>query len=179
MVMIFDSDIVIGVIILIVGMGFFTLSMVEHTDSYADAVRTNILYDKASFQLKSLVSDGTLESAILLINSGYGSIAEEVLKNRIDLENYNLNIGDYTISEGNLSDKDIVIVSTVIVMNRTEGWYGVYGNQNTLHITDEYFLSEEEVYSHLNDEYSQYPYKRAIYYFRSSSPINITLIYGG
>jgi len=175
--MIFDSDIVIGMIILIVGMGFFTLSMVEHTDSYADAVKTNILYDKASDQLKSLVSDGTLESAIILINCGYGSIAEEVLRNRISLENYELQIGNYIISEGNLSNKNIVIVSTVIAINRTEGWYGVYGDNTTLYITDEYFLSEDEAYNYLHQY--QHPFKRAIYYFRSSDPINITLIYGG
>ena len=58
--MIFDSDILVAVIILIVGMGYFTLSMVEHTDGYVDAVKMNILYDRASDQLKSLVSDGTL-----------------------------------------------------------------------------------------------------------------------
>jgi len=177
--MIFDSDVVLAVIILIVGMGFLTISMVEHTEDYADAVKTNILYDKASDRLKALVSDGTLESAILLINCGYGSTAEEVLKNRMDLENYILHIGNYTISEGNLQDKDLVIVSTVMVMNRTEGWYGVYGNQKSLHITDKYFLSEEEAYNYLITYYSGYPFKRAIYYFRSNTPINITLIYGG
>jgi len=177
--MIFDSDVVLGVIILIFGMGFLTLSMVEHTESYADTVRSSILYDKASDQLKALVSDGTLESAILLLNHGYRSMAEEVLKNRIDLENYELHIGDYTISEGNLQGKNLVIVSTVIVMNRTEGWYGVYGNQSSLHITDKYFLSEEEAYNYLLTYCSQSPFKRAIYYFRSSSPINVTLIYGG
>jgi len=175
--MIFDSDIVIGMIILIVGMGFFTLSMVEHTDSYTDAVKTNILYDKASDQLKSIISDGTMESAIILINCGYEHIAEEVLRNRINLENYNLSIGNYTISKGDLSDKDIVVVSTVVIINRTEGWYGVYGDQNTLHITDKYFLSEDEAYNYLNQY--QHPFKRAIYYFRSSDPINITLICGG
>jgi len=175
--MIFDWDVIIAVIIIIVGMGYFTLSMVEHTNSYVDAVKTNILYDKASDQLKFLVSDGTLESAILLMNNGYKSIAEEVLKNRINLDNYILIIGkNYTISEGNLSNKNIVIVSTVIIMNRTEGWYGVYGDNNSLHITDKHFLNEEEVYEYLN----QYPYsyKKAIYYFRSSTPINITLICG-
>ncbi|HIQ39274.1 MAG TPA: hypothetical protein EYH53_04630 [Methanothermococcus okinawensis] len=178
--MIFDSDILIGVIILIVGMGYFTLSIVEHTNSYVDVVKTNILYDKASDQLKSLVSDGTLESAILLINNGYGPMAEELLKNRINLDHYILSIGNYIISEGNLNNMDTVIVSTIVVMNRTEGWYGVYGNESYLNITDEYFLSEDEAYNHLSlPKYSQYPYKRAIYYFRSSSPINITLICGG
>jgi len=177
--MIFDTDILLGVLILIVGMGFFTLSMVEHIDNYAHAVKMNILYDKASDRLKSLVSDGTLESAILLINSGYGYIAEEVLKNRIDLENYNLSIGDYCIIEGNLSNKNVIIVSTIVVLNRTEGWYGVYGDQSALHITDKYFLSEEEAYNYVLTYYSQYPFKRAIYYFRSSSPINVTLICGG
>ncbi|AXI25404.1 hypothetical protein CFE53_04365 [Methanofervidicoccus sp. A16] len=177
--MIFDSDILIGVIILIVGMGFFTLSMVEHTDSYVDAVRTNILYDKASAQLKSLVSDGTLESAILLINNGYESMAKEVLENRIDVDNYVLTIGNYTISEGNLNNIDTVIVSTVIVINRTEGWYGIYGDSNSLNITEKHFLSEEETYNYLNQHNYNYPYKRAIYYFRSNRPINITLICGG
>ncbi|MBW9223819.1 hypothetical protein KKP90_04485 [Methanothermococcus sp. SCGC AD-155-E23] len=175
--MIFDNDILLGVIILIVGMGFFTLSMVEHTDSYADAVKTSILYDKASDQLKFLVSDGTLESAILLINNGYGSQAEEVLRNRIDLEDYIIVIGNYTISQGDLNDKDIVVVSTVIVLNRTEGWYGVYGDERTLRLTDRCFLSEEEVYSYLGG--NSHSFVRAIYYFRSSTPINISLICGG
>ena len=178
--MIFDNDVLIGVIIIIVGMGYFTLSIVEHINNYVDIVKTNILYDKVSDQLKSLVSDGTLESAILLINNGYGSIAEELLKNRINLDNYILSIGNYTISEGNLTNMDTIIVSTVVIMNRTEGWYGVYGNESYLNITDEYFLSEDEAYNHLSlPKYSRYPYKRAIYYFRSSSPIKITLICGG
>ncbi|HIP90753.1 MAG TPA: hypothetical protein EYH21_00405 [Methanothermococcus okinawensis] len=175
--MIFDNDILFGIIILIVGMGFFTLSMVEHTDSYADAVKTSILYDKASDQLKSIVSDGTVESAILLINNGYESKVEEVLKNRIDLKNYRIVIGDYTISQGDLNDKDIVVVSTVIVLNRTEGWYGVYGNEKTLRLTDRCFLSEEEVYSYLGG--NSHSFVRAIYYFKSSTPINVSLICGG
>jgi len=175
--LIFDMDVLIAVIILIVGMGFFTMSMVEHTNNYADAVRTNILYDRASDQLKSLVSDGTLESAILLINNNHGSMAEEVLKNRIILENYNLSIGNYSISKGNLSNRDIVMASTIVVMNRTEGWYGIYGDNTSLHITDEHFLSEDDVYDYLNN--TGHPYKRAIYYFNSSSPIEVTLIYGG
>ena len=177
--MIFDSDILIATIVLIVGMGYFTVSMVEHTDSYADAVRLNILYDRASDQLKSLVSDGTLESAILLINNGYGSMAEEVLKNRINLENYRLSIGNYTISRGYLDNKDKVVVSTLLVMNRTEGWYGIYGDNTTLYITDRHFLSEDEAYNYLNNHYPNYLYKRVIYYFNSSSPIEVTLIYGG
>jgi len=177
--MIFDTDFVLGMLILIVGMGFFTLSMVEHLDNYADTVKTNILYDKASDRLKSLVSDGTLESVILLVNNGYGHIAEEVLKNRIDLEDYNLSIGDYWISEGNLDNKDVIIVSTIVVLNRTEGWYGVYGDQSTLHITDRHFLSEDEAYNYLITHYSSYPFKRAIYYFNSCNPINVTLVCGG
>ena len=176
--MIFDSDVLIAVIILIVGMGYFTMSMVEHTNNYADTVGTNILYDRASDQLKSLVSDGTLESAILLINNNHGSMAEEVLDNRIILENYNLSVGNYSISKGNLSNRDIVMASVVVVMNRTEGWYGIYGDSTTLHITDRHFLSENEAYSYLNNHYPNYPYKRVIYYFNSSSPIEVTLIYG-
>jgi len=177
--MIFDMDVTLGVIILIVGMGFFTISMVEHIGSYTDALKMNILYDKASDQLKSLISDGTLESAILLINNGNGSRAEEVLRNRINLENYILRIGNYTITEGDLSNSNTRVVCTVVIINRTEGWYGIYGNDTNLYITDRYFLSENETYQYLISNKSIYPYKRAIYYFRTVSPIQVTLIYGG
>ena len=179
--MIFDSDLLVAVIVIIVGMGFFTSSMVEHTNNYADAVKTNILYDKVVYQLKSLISDGTLETAVLLLNNNNSSIAENVLKNRINLKNYELKIGNYTlISHGNLNNTKTIMVSTTILMNRTEGWYGIYGNDSELHITNEHFISESEAYNYLNKyDNTTYPYKKAIYYFNSSNPINITLICGG
>ncbi|WP_421077357.1 hypothetical protein Mjas_06450 [Methanothermococcus sp. Ax23] len=178
--MIFDSDILIAVIIIIVGMGFFTSSMVEHTNNYADAVKTNILYDKVVYQLKSLISDGTLETAVLLLNTNNSDIAKSVLKNKIGLKNYELKIGNYPIipPQGDLNSTKTIMVSATILMNRTEGWYGIYGNDDELHITNKYFISENETYNYLNTYYNSYPYKKAIYYFNSSNPINITLIYG-
>ncbi|WP_292460296.1 hypothetical protein [Methanothermococcus sp.] len=178
--MIFDSDLLIAVIIIIVGMGFFTSSMIEHTNNYEDTVKTNIMYDKVVYQLKSLISDGTIETAILLINNNNSAIAVSILKNRIGFKNYELKIGNYAISQGNLTGSKTIMASTTILMNRTEGWYGVYGNDNGLYLTNKHFISENETYNYLNNHYDNttYPYRKAIYYFNSSNPINITIICG-
>ena len=81
--MIFDSDMVIGIIILIIGAIFFTATMGEYLSIQKDSVVTNILHDKATSQLKSLICDGTIEACILLINNNKGNIAENIIKNRI------------------------------------------------------------------------------------------------
>ncbi|EHP86570.1 hypothetical protein [Methanotorris formicicus] len=175
--MLFDSDIVIAVVVILVGIGFFASSMVGHTDAYKDALETGILYDKVNYQLKSLVDDGTIEVAILLLNNNRANLAEEIIKNRIKFKNYNLTIGNYSISNGN-TNGDYVLASTVVLMNRTEGWYGIYEDGGTLKITDKYFMSEEEALNYLNLNKNNKGI--AIYYFKSSVPIKVSLkVYGG
>lgn len=183
--MLFDSDLVVAILIILVGMAFFTSSMVEHTDNYMDAIKTNILHDKVTNQLKTLVTDGTIKTAILLINNNNTDVAEKVIKNRIRFRNYNLTIGNCSISEisGDINHSNFVLVSAVILMNRTDGWYGVYGNDNELKITDEHFISEEETYKYLSNDNifpnDTYPYKKAIFYFKNNTPIKVTLkVYG-
>lgn len=182
--MLFDSDLVAAVLIMLVGMAFFTSSMVGHTDNYMDAIKTNILHDKVTYQLKTLVTDGTLETAILLMNNNNADVAEKVIKNRIRFRNYNLTIGNYSINGTNTNEgintSNFVLVSAVILMNRTEGWYGVYGDDNELKITDKHFISEEDAYNHLKkDIYRSYHYKKAIFYFKNNTPIKVTLkVYG-
>ena len=174
--MIFSSDAVIASLIILVGLAFFTSSMVGHTDVYKDALKTSMLYDKASYQLKSLVSDGTIEICILLINNNKTKLAEDIVRNKIPYDNYQLIIGSYTINSTSLNiSKNFAIASAVIIMNRTEGWYGIYGNNTKMQITDEYFMTYNESLENLNDNYN-YPYKKPIYYFNSSNPIVVKFI---
>ena len=86
--MIFDSDLVIAICILLIGAIFFTATMGEYLGVHRDATITEILHDKATSQLKSLICDGTVEACILLINNNKSSIAENILKNRIIYNNY-------------------------------------------------------------------------------------------
>ncbi|AEF96508.1 hypothetical protein [Methanotorris igneus] len=177
--MIFDSDIVIAVIVLLVGLSFYAASLSEHVHSYTSAVKTNILYDKASHTLLDLVSDGTLESCIILYNNECEDIANNILRNRINFKNYELTIGNITIKEGSPTGNEVVVSSTIL-LNRTEGWYGIYGNETKLNITQEYFLSESAAMQYLNETYNNSTFKRAFYYFNTSKPIEVKLkVYGG
>jgi hypothetical protein len=170
--MIFDSDMVIGIIILIIGAIFFTATMGEYLSIQKDSVVTNILHDKATSQLKSLICDGTIEACILLINNNKGNIAENIIKNRIPYDNYMLLIGNYPIYKGNQT-KDFAVVSAVVVMNRTEGWYGVYWNDTFVGITNKHYLSYEEAINKTEELYGGNFSVTAIYYFNISKPIDV------
>ena len=177
--MIFDSELLLSTIILTVGLAFFTSSMVEHVDGYKDALSTDMVYDKANYQLKSLISDGTIEACILLMNNGNDSIAETIIRNRIPYNNYQVKIGSYTINSTTLNtNKTYIVVSSVIMMNRTEGWYGVYGNNTEIYLMDKYFLSYEDSLNYMsnNAPYNNYEYKNPVYYFNNSKPITVKFI---
>jgi hypothetical protein len=179
--MIFNSELLLSAIILIVGMAFFTSSMVEHVDGYKDALSTDIVYGKANYQLKSLIGDGTIEACILLMNNGDDNIAKTIIKNRIPYDNYQLKIGNYTINGSPILDtnKTYIVASAVIMMNRTEGWYGVYGDNTEIHLMDDkYFLSYEDALDYMNTTapYNTYDYKKPVYYFKSSEPITVKFI---
>ena len=177
--MILNSELLLSIIILTVGLAFFTSSMVEHVDGYKDALSTDMIYDKANYQLKSLIGDGTIEACILLMNNDNNSIARTIIRNRIPYDNYQLKIGDYTINSATLdTNKTYIVVSTVIMMNRTEGWYGVYGNNTEIHLMDKYFLSYEDALNYMNNNapYNTYDYKKPVYYFNNSKPITVKFI---
>jgi hypothetical protein len=179
--MIFDSDLVIAICILLIGAVFFTATMGEYLGVHRDATITEILHDKATTQLKSLICDGTIEACILLINNNKSSIAENILKNRIIYNNYKLIIGNYMISEGNCNGS-FAIVSAVVAMNRTEGWYGVYWNSTFVGITDKHYLTYEEAVDEtlkeINETYGDTKLFNvtAIYYFNISRPVDVKFI---
>ncbi len=177
--MLFDSDLLLSTIILIVGLAFFTTSMVGHIDGYKDALSTSVIYDKANHQLKSLIDDGTIEACILLINNNETPIAESIIRNRIPYNNYQLKIGNYVINSTKLdTNKAYVMVSTVIIMNRTEGWYGVYGNNDEIYLMNKHFISYNEALEYMdnNAPYNIYRYRKPVYYFDSSKPITVEFI---
>ena len=173
--MIFDSDLVIAICILLIGAIFFTATMGEYLGVHRDATITEILHDKATSQLKSLICDGTVEACILLINNNKSSIAENILKNRIIYNNYKLIIGNYAISEGNCNSS-FAIASAVVAMNRSEGWYGVYWNSTFVGISDKHYLTYEEAINETSEEVGNTFNVTAIYYFNISRPVDVKFI---
>jgi hypothetical protein len=173
--MIFDSDLVIAICILLIGAIFFTATMGEYLGVHRDATITEILHDKATSQLKSLICDGTVEACILLINNNKSSIAENILKNRIIYNNYKIIIGNYAISEGNCNSS-FAIASAVVAMNRSEGWYGVYWNSTFVGISDKHYLTYEEAINETSEEVGNTFNVTAIYYFNISRPVDVKFI---
>ncbi|WP_459201788.1 hypothetical protein [Methanococcus sp. CF] len=173
--MIFDSDLVIAIVILTIGMAFFTTSLVEHSGAYQDVIKSDILHDKASYQLKAIIADGTAETVLLLLNNNENSTAQSILNNRLQFKNYEFLVGDEVVfSEGDQLNQDIIIVSSVVVMNRSEGWYGVAWNDGGSITILGPETSELQAYQSVSGDY-----KKAIYYFNNSKPVKVSLkVYG-
>jgi len=173
--MIFDSDLVIAVVILTIGMAFFTTSLVEHSSAYQDVIKSNILHDRASYELKAIIADGTVETALILMNNNEDSTAESLIADRLHLKNYEFIIdGETVVSSGNRNDQNVVMVSSVIIMNRSEGWYGVaWDNGGDITISGPE-TSEQVAYQSVSGDY-----KKAIYYFNDTKPLKVSLkVYG-
>ncbi|MBA2858960.1 hypothetical protein HNP93_001661 [Methanococcus maripaludis] len=173
--MIFDSDLVIALVILTIGMAFFTTSLVEHSGAYQDVIKSDILHDKASYQLKAIIADGTAETALLLWNNNEDSTAESILSNRVYVKNYDFIVDDQVVfSKGSKTNQNIVIVSSVVIMNRSEGWYGVaWDDGGSITILGPE-TSELQAYQSVSGDY-----KKAIYYFNNSKPVKVSLkVYG-
>ncbi|ABO35731.1 conserved hypothetical protein [Methanococcus maripaludis C5] len=174
--MIFDSDMVIAIVILTVGMAFYTSSLVEHGGDYGDTIKTNIFYDKVSSQLKDLVLDGTIETAMLLKNNNESDVAENLIKIRVHSENYLMNIGTWSIDNSNATE-NFAIVSTVVLINRSEGWYGFYWNAGHEIQSIGPYIDENITYIAL-DLYES-DYKKALYYYGNNDSVNVSLkVYG-
>ena len=173
--MIFDSDLVIAIVILTIGMAFFTTSLVEHSSAYQDVIKSNMLHDKASYDLKAIITDGTAEAALMLINNNEDSTADALIKSRLHVKNYDFIVGNETIvSNGNKNDQNMVIVSSVVIMNRSEGWYGVAWNEGGSITIKGPETSELQAYQSVSGDY-----KKAIYYFNNSKPVEVSLkVYG-
>uniref|UniRef100_A9A857 Uncharacterized protein n=1 Tax=Methanococcus maripaludis (strain C6 / ATCC BAA-1332) TaxID=444158 RepID=A9A857_METM6 len=174
--MIFDSDMVIAIVILTVGMAFYTSSLAEHGGDYGDTIKTNIFHDKVSSQLKELVTDGTIETALLLKNNNESVAAENLIESKIFLDNYVVSIGNWNIDNSNPTD-EFVLVSTIVIINRSEGWYGFYWNETGLITKTGPYIDENIAYIALGTYESDY--NKTIYYYNNSESINVSLkVYG-
>jgi len=170
--MIFDSDMVIAIVILTVGMAFYTSSLAEHGGVYSDTIKTNIFHDKVSSQLKEMVTDGTIETALLLKNNNETDAAENLIESKVALDNYEVSIGNWTINNSNPTD-EFVLVSTVFIINRSEGWYGFYWDETELIQTTGPYINENITYAAL-DLYDS-DYQKALYYYRNNESIEVSL----
>jgi len=174
--MIFDSDLVIAIVILTIGMAFYTSSLVEHGGDYGDSIKTNIFYDKVSTQLKDIATDGTIETAIMLKNNNETVAAENLIESRINSDNYVFKIGNWSIDNSNPT-YDFVLVSTVVFINRSEGWYGFYWNETEPVQFIGPYIDENIAYAALGTY--DVDYTKAIYYYGNNESINVSLkVYG-
>jgi hypothetical protein len=173
--MIFDSDLVIGAIILIVGMGYWSLSMTEHNNNYVDAVKADYMFDKGITTMEHLSEDGTLQNAVLLYYFGQENASKKLLMDRIPLKNYSLEIdGHMVINKLNINSSSSLYVLAVLTLNRSEGWYVIYGNDSSVSISTERYIDYDDGKS----KYANYDIDMPVYLSKDIKGSKIKLYLG-
>ncbi|AIJ06357.1 hypothetical protein JH146_1515 [Methanocaldococcus bathoardescens] len=147
--MINSIDLAIGTVILLIGMAYWTVSIVEHNNNYVDMVKTDYIFDKGISIMEHLSEDGTLENAVLLYYFGRVNESKKLLEDRIPLKYYKLYIdGNLLINNANgVYENNSVYVLAILTLNRSEGWYVIYGDENNINISNERFLDYDEAYA--------------------------------
>ncbi|MCS3900672.1 hypothetical protein [Methanococcus voltae] len=175
--MIFDYDVLFAILILIVGTSIYTVAVFEDTEGYTEAVEFNVLNNKAISAMESLLSEGTLENVIVLLNTNIdSSIIDSYIDSRIDYDNYKVAVGNYSYSKGAVND-NFAIAHTVVQINRSSGWYVVYWNVifGPKNINTMGPFSDEDT-AFIASEAISADRKKIIYYHKSGVPINASLI---
>jgi len=177
--MIFDSDLLIGTIILMVGMGYWTVSLADHNDIYMDAVQNEYQFDKGISTMELLASSGMLQDAVLLyyFDSGDGAMknkAIQLLNESIRLNNYKLQIDNNTILSKNFNGSSSYYIIATVALNRSEGWYVIYGNDNDVNISNERYVDYSEASNAYNTDI-----KMPVYYSKNTTSSKIKLYIGG
>ncbi|AEH07320.1 hypothetical protein [Methanothermococcus okinawensis] len=180
--MIFDSDLVIGTIILIIGMGYWSVSVVEHNNVYVDAVKNEYQFDKAVSTMDNLASSGVLQDAVLLyyFDNGSGALKNEsakLLNESIHLNNYKLQIDNNTILSKNFNGSSSCYVIATLTLNRSEGWYVIYGDENNIHISNERYIDYSDAIH--AQPYTQYKLHMPVYYSRNTGISTVKLYIRG
>ncbi|MBP2200761.1 hypothetical protein J3E07_000159 [Methanococcus voltae] len=174
--MIFDYDVLFAILILIVGTSIYTVAVFEDTEGYTEAVEFNVLNNKAISTMESLLSEGTLENVIVLLNTDIeSSIIDLYLDSRINYDNYNLVIGNYSYSKGTINE-NFAIVHTIVQMNRSSGWYVIYWNtqSGSKNVNTMGPFSDEDTAFKASDSISA-DRKKVLYYHKSGLPVNASL----
>jgi len=169
--MIFDSDLIVGTIILVIGMGYWSLSMTEHNNLYVDAVKTDYMFDKGISTMELLSEDGTLQNAVLLYYLGQENASKKLLMDRIPLKNYSLEIDGHTIINKLDTNSSSLYVLAVLTLNRSEGWYVIYGDDNMVSISDERYID----YDDAKEVYRNYDIDMPVYRSRDINSSKVKL----
>ncbi len=180
--MIFNSDVLIGTIILIIGLGYWSISVVENNNVYVDAVQNEYLFDKGISTMESLATSGKLQDAVLLY---YFDNGDEIMENKaikllnesINLSSYKLEINGTTILSKNYNDnlnKSIYVVG-IVELNRSEGWYVIYGDDNEIHISNERYTDFQNAQmAYINERYDM-----PVYYSKGVKSLKVKLYVEG
>jgi len=147
--MINSIDLAIGTTILLIGMAYWTVSIVEHNNNYVDMVKSDYIFDKGISIMEHLSEDGTLQDAVLLYYFNKTNEAKKLLEERIPLKYYKLYIdGNLLINNTNEAyNNNSIYVLAVLTLNRSEGWYVIYGDENNISISDERFEDYDTAYN--------------------------------
>ncbi len=183
--MIFNSDLLVGTIILIAGLGFWAISMTEHNNVYVDAVSQEYLLDKGISTMDTLVSSGKLQDAVLLyyLDNGDGNfknMSANLLRESIPLKKYKVVIDNYTLIDNNLSDSPSYMVIATLTLNRSEGWYVIYGNSSEIHFSNERYIDYDEALNNARNTYAQgCNIIMPVYYSKNQKISKVKLYVGG
>ena len=172
--MINSLDLVIGTTILIIGMAYWSVSILEHNNNYVDAVKADYLFDKGIKTMEHLSEDGTLQNAVLLYYFGKVNESKKLLEENIPLNNnYVLYIDNHLlINKTTKNYNNTIYVLTVLTLNRSEGWYVIYGDENNIDISNERYLDYDEAFSH----YENYSIDMPVYLSKNVTTSRVKLI---
>ncbi|ACV25030.1 hypothetical protein [Methanocaldococcus fervens] len=171
--MINTIDLVIGTAILLIGMAYWTVSVVEHNNNYVDAIKTDYIFDKGLATMEHLSEDGTLENTVLLYYFNRTDEAKKLLEDRIPLKHYELYIDENLLINKSGSYNNTVEVLVILTLNRKEGWYVIYGDENSIDISDKRFLDWNEAYN--CQDYKQYKIHLPVYLSRNITSSKVKL----
>ena len=173
--MINSIDLAIGTTILLIGMAYWTVSIVEHNNNYVDMVKSDYIFDKGISIMEHLSEDGTLQDAVLLYYFNKTNEAKKLLEERIPLKYYKLYIdGNLLINNTNEAyNNNSIYVLAVLTLNRSEGWYVIYGDENNINISDERFRDYDEAYNYW--EYKNNPIHMPVYLSKNITSSRVEL----
>ncbi|ABR56434.1 hypothetical protein [Methanococcus aeolicus] len=177
--MIFDSDVLIGTIILMIGMGYWTVSLTEHNDVYMGAVQNEYQFDKGISTMELLASSGVLQDAVLLYyfdeeNGALKNKSIQLLNESIRLNNYKLQIDNNTILSKNFNGSSSYYIIATVTLNRSEGWYVIYGDENDINISNKRYIDYSDAISKYNTNI-----RMPVYYSKNTTSSKVKLYIGG
>ncbi len=169
--MINTIDLFLGITILLVGFSYWTITLVEHNQNYYSVVKEDYKLTKAINTMKYLAENGILDNTVLLYYLNK-DMAKNYLEKNINLSNYMVVIDGNVLINHSYNGGNTYVIA-IVTLNKTEGWYVIYGNDN-LKISEDRYLSFEEAYN----SYKTYKTDMPVYLVRNISSSRVELYVG-